>query len=108
MNKYFARSPKSPNSQLVATQITKNQLTQLIKEVVRKETRACWRVHKAVVTAAPNGSVCGVRLVGDTTVLMLPYSSAVASVSVGDMVLVATMFGSLSNAIVWQTPSFEQ
>lgn len=81
-------------------------LSDIVREVVREETRDCLRVYKAVVTSAPNGSVCSVRLVGDTTVLSLPYSSKVANVSAGSVVWVAVLFGNLRNGIVWETSNF--
>ena len=72
------------------------------REVVREETRDCFRVKKAVVVYAPNGSTCTVKLVGDTENLALPYSSAVASVSSGAVVWVAILGDSMRNAIVWE------
>lgn len=85
----------------------RSQMKRLIQEVVKEETRACFRVYKAVVVIAPNGTSCGVRLVGEQSELTLPYSSKVASVAVGDIVWVATIFGTLSNAIVWETADFK-
>lgn len=81
-------------------------ITSVVRDEIEKQTRDCMRVRKAVVTSAPNGSVCGVRFVGDDTVLSLPYSSAVSSVSVGDAVWVAVLYGSLRNAVVWETAKF--
>lgn len=81
-----------------------------IVRVVRDETAAmmrdCFRVRKAVVVTAPDGFVCSVRLVGDETVLSLPYSSAVSSVSAGDVVWVAILGSSMRNALVWETDDF--
>lgn len=80
----------------------------VVREEIEKQTRDCFRVRKAVVTTAPNSGthLCGVKLVGDDTALSLPYSSAVSSVSVGDAVWVAIPFGSMRNAIVWETFNF--
>ncbi len=77
------------------------------RDVVKEETRACLRVYKATVVMPPSGDVCEVRLTGDDTVLALPYSSAVASVTVGETVLVAVIYGSMRNAIVWQKTNFK-
>lgn len=81
-----------------------------LAEVIRQEvdglTQDCFRLKKAVVTSAPNGTRCSVKLVGDDTVLSIPYSSEVASVSVDDVVWVAYWGGSMRNAIVWQTADF--
>lgn len=75
----------------------------IVKKIIEEETRDCFRVSKAVVSTAPDGSVCGVKYVGDDTEMFLPYTTTVAGVSVGDCVLVATVYGSLRNAVVWQT-----
>ena len=81
-------------------------ITPLIKEIVKAETRSCMRVQKAFVVTTPNGSVCSVRLAGDTTIITIPYSSATANVAVGAAVWVAVLGDSLRNAIVWQKVDF--
>lgn len=78
----------------------------VVREEIDRETRDCFRVRKAVVTTAPNGTKCSVKLVGDDTILSLPYSSAVSSVSVGNVVWVAILGNSMRNAIVWETANF--
>lgn len=78
----------------------------VVRDEIERETRDCFRVRKAVVTTAPNGSKCSVKLVGDDTILSLPYSSAVSSVSVGNVVWVAILGNSMRNAIVWETATF--
>ena len=90
----------------------KRMMKTIIKEVVQEETKACLRVYKATVIAAPytdpqRGSVCQIRLSGDSSVLTVPYSSKVQSMSVGDLVLVAPTFGSMRNAIVWEFQNFK-
>ena len=77
----------------------------VVKKIIDEETRDCLRVKKAIVSTAPdeNTGLCGVQLVGDNTELLIPFSSAVASASVGDAVLVATIYNSMRNAVVWQT-----
>lgn len=81
-------------------------LAEVIRQEVESLTQDCFRVKKAVVTVAPNGTRCSVKLVGDDTVLSIPYSSEVSSVSVGAVVWVAYWGGSMRNAIVWQTADF--
>ena len=88
------------------SQRIKQLLTDLIGEVVKEATKECFRVYKAKVISAPNGSTCSVRLIGDTETLDLPYSSKVASVSVGQVVWVATLYNNFRNAIVWETYNF--
>lgn len=81
-------------------------LAEVIRQEVDALTQDCFRLKKAVVTSAPNGTRCSVKLVGDTEILSIPYSSEVASVSVDDVVWVAYWGGSMRNAIVWQTANF--
>ncbi len=78
----------------------------IVRDEIDRDTRDCFRVRKAVVTTAPNGTKCSVKLVGDDTILSLPYSSAVSSVSVGNVVWVAILGNSMRNAIVWETANF--
>lgn len=82
-------------------------LAEVIRQEVERLTQDCFRLKKAIVTVAPNGTRCSVKLVGDDTVLSIPYSSEVASVSVNDVVWVAWWGGSMRNAIVWQTADFK-
>ena len=89
----------------------KKAIETIVKPMIEQETRACFRVYKAKVIAAPYtdtalGSVCQVQLNGDDTTLTLPYSSKTAGMAVGDTVLVATVFDSFRNAIVWETRNF--
>ena len=81
-------------------------LEEVIRQVVSEMTEDCFRVKKAIVQSAPNGSVCRVKLVGDDTILSLPYSSDVSSVGAGAVVWVAILGSSMRNAIVWQTANF--
>ena len=79
----------------------------VVREVVAAETRSCFKVYKATVITPPSGTACSVRLVGEDTVLSLPYSSAVSDVVAGDAVLVAVVYGSMRNAVVWQKTNFK-
>jgi hypothetical protein len=81
----------------------RNAIEDVVRVVVARETRDCFRVRKAIVTTAPDGTVCGVQLAGDMTEIFLPYVSALASVTVGQVVWVAVLGGdSMRNAVVWQ------
>ena len=81
-------------------------LAEVIRQEVDALTADCFRLKKAVVTSAPSGTRCSVKLVGDDKILSIPYSSEVSSVSVDDVVWVAYWGGSMRNAIVWQTANF--
>lgn len=81
-------------------------IAQIVREEIRDGTRDCLRVRKAVVVTPPDGTSCSVRLVGDETVLTLPYSTTVSTVMTGDAVWVAILFGSMRNAIVWDRYDF--
>lgn len=83
----------------------KKAVEQAASDIIKRETRACPRYYKAIVTAAPYtdeilGNVCQVRLVGDETVLTLPYSSCADLITVGDLVWVQTTYDSFRNAVV--------
>lgn len=84
----------------------KASILRVVDDEIAKKTADCLRIRKATVTTAPNGTVCGVTMAGDNTALSLPYSSAVSSVSVGDIVWVLLVGSSMRNAIVWQTLDF--
>ena len=84
----------------------KAAIAAVVREEIERETRDCFRVKKAKVTSAPNGATCSVKFIGDDTVLSLPYSSRVSSVSVGSVVWVAILGNSMRNAIVWETANF--
>lgn len=83
-------------------------IAEVIRQEVERLTQDCFRVRKAVVQTAPNSTTgkCSVQLVGDDTILSIPYSSEVSSVSAGSVVWVAWWGGSMRNAIVWQTANF--
>ena len=90
----------------------KSLLRKVVSEVVKEETRSCFRVYKARVVTTPYTtsdmlSVCEVRLDGDQTILTIPYSSRVQTMTVGDAVLVATVYDSFRNAIVWEFQTFK-
>lgn len=90
------------------------RLRRSIREIVRNylaednDTKACFRVYRAVVTEAPDSTTkkCKVRLAGQDEEMALPYSSACSDAAVGDLVWIGTISNSFSNAIVWQKNDF--
>lgn len=89
----------------------RSAIAAIVRDEVRKQTSDCFRVRKATVYASPNSTtgICKVQLIGDVgndTILSLPYSSAVSSVSPGAVVWVAVLGNSMRNAIVWETANF--
>ena len=79
----------------------------IVRDVVKEETRSCFRTYKAKIISPPNGTSCSVQLIGEYNVLKVPYSSKMATAAVGDIVWIAVPFGSLKNAIVWETGDFQ-
>ena len=78
---------------------------------INKLTAPCYRVYKAVVVEAPNGTTCKVRLIGDDTVLTLPYAESLLAITEGTFVWVGAFYAvdnSLSNAVVWETLKFNE
>lgn len=88
------------------SEIIRNSIEKIAREESGKQNRSAFRVYKAVVKTAPSfiTNLCGVSLMGDETVLNLPFTKAVWDVAVGDIVLVATTFNNFTNAIVWAKP----
>lgn len=71
-----------------------------VKQTAKEVSKNAFRCERYTVTTAPNGVKMGVTLPMGNTELMLPYSSEVASATVGDTVLVV-WWGSMSNAKVY-------
>ena len=84
----------------------RQSIRKIVKQVLEEETKPCFRLYKAQVKGLPNGKTCEVQIVGDENTINLPYSSSISSVAVNDMVWVATIYNSFSNAIVWQPIDF--
>lgn len=84
----------------------KNSLKKIIKECIKEEEKSCLRLYKAVVKTVPDGSTCGVQVLGDTKTINLKYATAVSGVNVDDFVWVSTLYNSFSNAIVFATIDF--
>ena len=91
---------------IVEAKMIRGIIERICRDVIEMDTADCFRLKKAKVKIAPNGSVCFVQLVGDSSVLSLPYSSACSSVSVGDMVWVGVIGNNMASALVWQTANF--
>lgn len=83
-------------------------LTPFIQKIVDERTKECLRTYKAKIVNEPNTTTkkCGVQLVGQENILSLPYSEDCRGVSVGDMVWVATTYGSWKNAVVFSKVGF--
>lgn len=84
----------------------RQSIRKIVKQVLEEETKPCFRIYKAQIKGLPNGKTCEVQIVGDENTINLPYSSSISSVAVNDMVWVATIYNSFSNAIVWQPIDF--
>ena len=96
-------------SVLSETQALKKAIQDVARQVIQEETRDCLRARKAVVIAAPLGNSCTVRFIGEDSNsggITIPYSSEVASATVGDSVWVLILYGSLRNAIAWKMGDF--
>lgn len=92
------------------SQRLRRDLTQVIRDVVREETKDCFRLRKAITVSMASANGITVHFVGDektTQQFTLPYSSKIQSVPVGTAVWVAIIYGSMRNAIVWETADFQ-
>ena len=90
----------------------KSAIEAVCREAIQKETKECFRVYRATVVKGPYtdptlGDVCQVVLVGDESVLTLPFSKSTSSMRAGDSVLVATISDTFRNAIVWEERFFQ-
>lgn len=81
----------------------KRAIERVVENKIKTDTRSCLRLYKAVITTPPDGSKCGVRLVGDDTELFLPYNNIIENSTAGSVVWVAVPFDDFRNAIVWAT-----
>lgn len=81
-------------------------LESIVSKIIAEKTKSCFRVYKASVVSPPSGNTVGVSLVGENTVLNLPFSSAVSDITVGNLVWVGVIFGNFRNAFVWQKIDF--
>lgn len=91
---------------LSQSEIIKRAIERVADAEIEKKTAPCFRTYKAIVTEAPNGTTCKVRLIGDDTELTLPYASKLGELTVGKYVWVGAFYNvdnSFSNAIVWET-----
>ena len=74
---------------------------------VTDATRACLRLEKATVKAAPSGGAVAVQLPFDDTVLNLPYASSLSGLTVGQAVWVGIPYSDLSNGVVMFDATFQ-
>ncbi len=81
-------------------------LEKIVSKIIAEKTRSCLRVYKASVVSAPDGKTVGISLIGENTVLNLPYSSAISDILPGDLVWVGVIFNHFRNAFVWQKIDF--
>ena len=91
---------------LSQSEIIKRAIERVADAEIEKKTAPCFRTYKAIITEAPNGTTCKVRLSGDDTELTLPYASKLSELTVGKYVWVGAFYNvdnSFSNAIVWET-----
>lgn len=86
-------------------QVVREAIASVAREEAEALTRDCFRVRKAIVKTAPNGSTCGVQFIGDTVTVNLPYTSFMSAASVNSIVWVAILGPSMRNGIVWQNAS---
>ena len=95
---------------LSEAQKIKRAIERVADAEIQKLTAPCLRVYKAKITEAPNGTTCKVKLIGDDTILTLPYASKLSGLTVGTFVWVAAFYAtdnSFSNALVWDTLKFD-
>ncbi len=91
---------------LSQSEIIKRAIERVADAEIEKKTAPCFRTYKAIITEAPNGTTCKVKLSGDDTELTLPYASKLGELTVGKYVWVGAFYNvdnSFSNAIVWET-----
>lgn len=94
-------------SALTESEILRRAIEGVAEDTVKAKTADCFRAYKCVVVAPADGSVMGVRRLGDTTTLFLPYSSVVENASPGEIVWVGTTNNNFLNAFVWHTQFFK-
>ena len=94
-------------SALTESEILRRAIEGVAEDTVKAKTADCFRAYKCVVVAPADGSVMGVRRLGDTTTLFLPYSSAVENANPGEIVWVGTTNNNFLNAFVWHTQFFK-
>lgn len=91
----------------------KNAIAQVVREVVREETKNCLRLEKAVLVSAPSENRCEVRYVGSSDgSVNIPCSDKIAqayangTLIIGQAIWVALPYSSDRNAIAWETGNF--
>lgn len=80
-----------------------------VEALIAEKTRNCVRAQRATVVTAPNSTTgkIEVQIPFDSTVLSLPYSSAVSGVTVGSQVwIIIPHDNTLTNGVVVQNGSW--
>ena len=90
-------------SNFAESEAIRRSVEKISSDTIKEQEKSCFRIYKAKLVSAPNGTTCGVQLVGDNNTLNLPYSTAIKGLSVGTMVWVSTLYNSFSNSIVLST-----
>lgn len=83
----------------------KKTIVKIASEQILAQTKDCLRLYKATVATAvvTVGDTIGVKLVGDETILNLPFSNAAGSATVNSVVWVQVIANNFRNAIVVAT-----
>lgn len=79
----------------------KRAIEKVVDERIAQITKECLRTYKAQIVSKTSTKM-NVRLIGDiSSVISVPYSTAVANSNVGDYIFVATTYDSFRNAVAW-------
>lgn len=88
----------------------KRAIEQVVDERLKSQTKDCFRVYKALLTAKGDTTMT-VKILGNNAgsndTMTIPFSSAVADAAVNSIVLVATTYDSWRNAVVWEKYNFK-
>lgn len=77
-------------------------LKPMIMKTIDERTKPCIRATKMRVTSAPSNNLLGVTKPFDEKEILIPYSSSLATVQVGDAVWVWYFFNDASTMIAMQ------
>lgn len=98
---------------LADAKVLKQAITQIVREVIKEETKNCFRLEKATLVTAPQDNRCEIRYVGSADgSVEVPCSDKITQayesgkLIVGQAVWVALPYSSERNAIAWETGNF--
>lgn len=94
-------------SVLTESEMLRKAIERVAEDMIKVKANDCFRAYKCIVVSPADGSVMGVRKLGDTTVLFLPYSTMAQNAKPGDIVWVGTTNNNWLNAFVWHTQFFK-